>query len=99
MARLTDRPDMTLDVYRGRKTTIQQQQQQLKWKAKYDFTLTIHFNAISIKLITLLYTKRAEAKQLGSGEPRVNQIYFANPCPFAIYFTCLISSYVRLLNI
>ena len=26
VARLTDRPDMTLDVYRGRKTTIQQQQ-------------------------------------------------------------------------
>ena len=25
---LTDRPDMTLDVYRGIKTTIQQQQQQ-----------------------------------------------------------------------
>ena len=24
---LTDRPEMTLDVYRGRKTTIQQQQQ------------------------------------------------------------------------
>ena len=23
--RLTDRPDMTLDIYRGRKTTIQQQ--------------------------------------------------------------------------
>ena len=28
MVRLTDRPDMTLDVYRGRKTTIQQQQPQ-----------------------------------------------------------------------
>ena len=28
MVRLTDRPDMTLDVYRGRKTTVQQQQQQ-----------------------------------------------------------------------
>ena len=28
VARLTDRPDMTLDVYRGRKTTMQQQQQQ-----------------------------------------------------------------------
>ena len=27
MVRLTDRPDMTLDFYRGRKTTIQQQQQ------------------------------------------------------------------------
>ena len=25
---LTDRPDMTLNVYRGRKTTVQQQQQQ-----------------------------------------------------------------------
>ena len=25
--RLTDRPDMTLDVYRGRNTTMQQQQQ------------------------------------------------------------------------
>ena len=28
VVRLTDRPDMTLDVYRGSKTTIQQQQQQ-----------------------------------------------------------------------
>ena len=27
MVRLTDRPDMTLDVYRGRKTTMQQQQE------------------------------------------------------------------------
>ena len=26
MVRLTDRPDMTLDVYRGRKITIQHQQ-------------------------------------------------------------------------
>ena len=30
VVRLTDRPDMTLDVYRGRKTKIQQQQQQIK---------------------------------------------------------------------
>ena len=30
VVRLTDRPDMTLDVYRGRKTTNQQQQQQGK---------------------------------------------------------------------
>ena len=29
VVRLTDRPDMTLDVYRGRKTTMQQKQQQL----------------------------------------------------------------------
>ena len=34
VVRLTDRPpDMTLDVYRGRKTTIQQQQQQLTFPA------------------------------------------------------------------
>ena len=26
MVKLTDRPDMTIDVYRGRKTTTQQQQ-------------------------------------------------------------------------
>ena len=29
VVRLTDRPDMTLDVYHGRKTIIQQQQQTL----------------------------------------------------------------------
>ena len=29
VVRLTDRPDMTLDVYRGRKKTMQQQQQQI----------------------------------------------------------------------
>ena len=32
VVRLTDRPDMTLDVYRGRKTTIQQQQQTAKYR-------------------------------------------------------------------
>ena len=31
VVRLTDRPAMTLDVYRGRKTTIQQQQQILTY--------------------------------------------------------------------
>ena len=33
VVRLTDRPDMTLEVYRGRKTTIQQQQQHVAIKA------------------------------------------------------------------
>ena len=32
MVRLTDRPDMTLDVYRGRKTTIQPTNLYLKGK-------------------------------------------------------------------
>ena len=30
VVRLTDRPDMTLDVYRGRKTTVQQEQQNMR---------------------------------------------------------------------
>ena len=47
VVRLTDRPDMTLDVYRGRKTTQQQQQNTLqvyeflplltKWNSSCDF--------------------------------------------------------------
>ena len=37
VARLTDRPDMTLDVYRGQKTTQQQKQQcSLCFKTIYD---------------------------------------------------------------
>ena len=37
VVRLTDRPDMTLDVYRGRKTTIQQQH-----LSYYDVWVHIH---------------------------------------------------------
>ena len=36
VVKLTDRPDMTLDVYRGHKTTLQQQQQNLS-KSKLNF--------------------------------------------------------------
>ena len=32
VVRLTDRPDMTLDVYRGRKTTMQQQHPVISWQ-------------------------------------------------------------------
>ena len=39
VVRLTDRPDMTLDVYRGRKTTMQQQQQINISKAATDSSL------------------------------------------------------------
>ena len=38
MVRLTDRPDMPLDVYRGRKTT-KQQQQQTSFLSQEGFTL------------------------------------------------------------
>ena len=40
VVRLTDRPDMTLDVYRGRKTTMQQQQQHMWSYNSYDTIFT-----------------------------------------------------------
>ena len=49
VVRLTDRPDMTLDVYRGRKTTIQQQQV----KQTSFFCLLQHWEC---KLIVTLFT-------------------------------------------
>ena len=42
VVRLTDRPDMTLDVYRGRKTTMQQQ---LPLK-EYQFTLIVFIRGV-----------------------------------------------------
>ena len=41
VVRLTDCPDMTLNVYRGRKTTMQQQQQQLIDSAIRSFFLKV----------------------------------------------------------
>ena len=38
VVRLTDRPDMTLDVYRGRKTTIQYNQQTVRNKMSEYFS-------------------------------------------------------------
>ena len=45
VVRLTDRPDMTLDVYRGRKTTNQQQ----STRAAADGLINgVHFSALAI---------------------------------------------------
>ena len=43
VVRLTDRPDMTLDVYRGRKTTIQKQQLSATEMHNLVFCVTEHF--------------------------------------------------------
>ena len=40
VVRLTDRPGMTLDVYRGRKTTMQQMQHSYICKAKFESYLS-----------------------------------------------------------
>ena len=48
VVRLTDRPDMTSAVYRGRKTTIQQQQQssqQRQAEARQAYDLSLIFNS------------------------------------------------------
>ena len=39
MVRLSDHPDMTLDVYRGRLTTIQQQQQFMGFQVRMDLNI------------------------------------------------------------
>ena len=49
VVRLTDRPDMTLDVYRGRKTTMQQQQQHKICIRKLNRYLFILKNIVSEK--------------------------------------------------
>ena len=60
VVRVTDRPDMTLDVYRERKTTIQQQQQQ-QYFMYYVFSRIYYVSrrshgrmAILAKCVTLL---------------------------------------------
>ena len=50
VVRLTDRPDMTLDVYRGRKTTMQQQTTTVKILRYDHFWLTAPFRQIKLKV-------------------------------------------------
>ena len=49
--RLTDRPDMTLDVDRGRKTTIQQRRQFKRMGPKIGTPHAVNHRAISSTLI------------------------------------------------
>ena len=48
VVRIIDRPDMTLDVYRGRKTTMQQQQQ-------HTLSLTFFFFLFGLFGLVLFY--------------------------------------------
>ena len=49
VVRLTDRPDMTLDVYRGRKTTMQQQQQhRAPFRKLLSFNVVVLFHLLAI---------------------------------------------------
>ena len=53
--RLTDRPDMILDVYRGRKTTMQQQQQQ-QIDFKFDIAGKLNMSVLSRVIFSFLKT-------------------------------------------
>ena len=55
VVRLTDRPDMTLDVYRGRKTTIQQiQQQEIQHFLGSGKLIMLFFLFINVKMPTII---------------------------------------------
>ena len=59
VVRLTDRPDMTIDVYRGRKTTTQQQQmirygQLLSFQFGLIIVVNLYEIACSVKLCSAL---------------------------------------------
>ena len=62
MVRLTDRPDMTLDVYRGRKTTMQHRweltastKKRHKTGILFYFILFIYFSLNSQKLYPFIF--------------------------------------------
>ena len=51
MVRLTDRPDMTLDVYLGRKTTMQRQQQLM---CRYMYTKHVCNRVKPVNVVTFI---------------------------------------------
>ena len=57
VVRLTDRPDMTLDVYRGRKTTMQQQQQ-LSYACPFYLQSFVVCHLFFCNYLTLLHSER-----------------------------------------
>ena len=67
MVRLTDRPDMTLDVYRGRKTTMQQQQQQVNHSAKLggktELSFRFYFNTKVYCVLSLESPNRGDSNE------------------------------------
>ena len=66
VVRLTDRPDMTLDVYRGRETTIQQQHVQIRSTIRFK-TCNSWFKHLLFHNFTIIHS---------------NIIYIYNVCTF-----------------
>ena len=53
VVRLTDRPDMTFDVHRGRKTTIQQQQPKEQFDLSFHCIYTPIFTVDTVKVYAI----------------------------------------------
>ena len=70
VVRLTDRPDMTVNVYRGCKTTMQQEQQFV-----FRFIFIVHFTLLSSTNFTveLKCLERATVKRYKNVAP--NELY------------------------
>ena len=54
VVRLTDRPGMTLDVYRGRKTTMQQHQLSLQFHLFFMFCAVQFLNVLILTFLCVL---------------------------------------------
>ena len=80
VVRLTDRPDMTLDVYRGRKTTMQQQQQNLGGAVHYWAILAVTPTGILSFVALLPYKYDGKGKKgLGlQGQKPLGQCYLGS---------------------
>ena len=89
VVRLTDRPNMTLDVYRGRKTTMQQQQQLTKRVKSYLTDTTDFLNHLPSENIENTLLVSFDVQSLYSniphqlGEKAINYWLrkFPNDCP------------------
>ena len=71
VVRLTDRPDMILDVYRGRKTTIQQQQHQRSDFCIYVFMLLFSFSIFSDRWSLKIENENNNTKILTAEAPSI----------------------------
>ena len=92
VVRLTDRPDMTLDVYRGRKTTRQQTiQQQIKVYG-YTFRQSNFVIYLLLPFSMEVKSKRKEFAPRGAGHENVLYIFMNthihenNVCTFTLEY-------------
>ena len=74
VVRLTDRPDMTLDVYRGRKTTMQQQQFIHQVAIKFRFRKALQKKCFQSDIIFRHYVKMPSINLKGRISVKINLI-------------------------